>query len=168
MERVDLRNFGDLLRVVAVMARRMVRIRYADLRIRTIVVLTRKLEADHTRDIPLKGQNLQVVHELGMVGERGRNSHGPVEVGRFVIRYRFLAALDFTFHLTNALEILIQPGVIGSAYLSFDPRDAPGQGVQQALTIAQRCAALGRIAALAEQTLEDDARVRLRRQRGGG
>ncbi|MND06416.1 hypothetical protein D3C83_277740 [compost metagenome] len=52
------------------MAGWMVRIRDADLRIRTIVVLARELEADYPCDIRLKGQNLQVVHELGMVGER--------------------------------------------------------------------------------------------------
>src|SRR5262245_38415726 len=166
MERIDLRKLGDLLRIIAMMARWMMWIRDADLRIRTIVVLACELEADDTRDIRLKGQNLQVVHQLGVVGEHRRNSYRPVEVGRLVVRHRFLATLDFPLYLPQTLEILFQAHVIGCAYLAFNPRDAPGQRIEQAPTIAERCAAFGRIAALAEKPLEDDARMPLGRKRG--
>src|SRR5262245_6115943 len=136
MERIDLRNLGDLLRIVAVMAGWMMWIRDADLRIGTIVVLAGALETDDTRDIRLKGQNLQVVHQLGVVGEHRRNSYRPVEIGRSVVRCPFLATLDFTLHLANTLEILIQADVIRSAHLSFDLGDAPGQRVEKAPAIA--------------------------------
>ena len=101
-----------------------------------------------------------------MVGERRGNSYRPIEIGRLVVRYRFLGTLDFTLHLTNALEILIQAHAIGSAHALLDLRDAPGERIKQAFPIAQRRAARGRIAALAEQALEDDARMRLGRKRG--
>src|SRR5262245_11916582 len=115
MERINFRYLRYLFRIVTMMTGWMVRIRDADLRIRTIVVLACELKADDARDIRLKGQNLQVVHQLGMVGERRRNAYRAIDVGHLVVHCRFLRALDFTLDLTNALEILVQAHAIGSA-----------------------------------------------------
>ena len=166
MEGIDLRYLGYLFRIVAVMTGWMVRIRYADLRIGTIALLPGELEGDYARDIRLKGQNLQVEHELGMVGERRGDPYRPIEVGRPVFRYRLLGTLDFMLDLTDALEILLQAREIGRTHLSFDLRDAPGVRVEQAFAIAQPGAARGRIAALAEEALEDYARMGLGRKWG--
>src|SRR5439155_9975129 len=92
MVRIDLRYLRQLFRIPPVMAGRMVRIGDADVRVRTIALLARELEGDDARNVCLEGQNLQVEHELGVVGERRRDSDRPVEVGRLVLVYRLLGA----------------------------------------------------------------------------
>ena len=77
----------------------MVRVRDADLRIRAIALLARELEGDDARDVRLEGQNLQVEHELRVVGERRGNADRPIEIGRLVVRHRLLGALDLTLDL---------------------------------------------------------------------
>ena len=99
MERIDLRDLRHLFRIVAVMTGGMVRVRDADLRIRAIALLARELERDDARDIRLKGQNLQVEHELRVIGERGGNTHRPIEIGHLVVRRRLLGTLDLPLDL---------------------------------------------------------------------
>src|SRR6266481_3359423 len=123
MVRIDLRYLRYLYWIVAVMTGWMVRVGDADLRIRTIALLARELECDDARDIRLKGQNLQVEHELRVVGERRGNTYRPLEIGRLVVRHRLLAALDLTLDLTYAVEILIQAQAIGNAHALLEPRD---------------------------------------------
>src|SRR5688572_6205036 len=96
MERINLRYLRHLLRIAPVMTGWMVWIRDADLRIRTVALLTRELECDDARNIRLKRQNLQVEHELRMVSERLGNPYRPIQVGRPVFHYRLLGALDLT------------------------------------------------------------------------
>src|SRR6266850_296222 len=146
----------------------MVRVHDADLRIRTIALLARELEGDDARDIRLKGQNLQIEHELRVVAERCGNPYRPIEVGRRVVRCRSLGTLDLLLDLTNTVEILIQAHAIGNAHALLEPPDVDAERIQQASSTLERRAAHGRIAALAEQALEDDARMRLGRKRGGG
>src|SRR5438093_11743736 len=102
MVRIDLCDLRYLYRIVAVMTGWMVRVRDADLRIRTIALLARELECDDARDIRLEGQNLQVKHELRVVGERRGDPYRPIEVGQLVVRNRFLGTLDLTLDLTNS------------------------------------------------------------------
>src|SRR5712691_9891089 len=116
MVRIDLGYLRYLYRIVAVMTGWMVRVRDADVRIRAIALLARELECDDTRDIRLKGQNLQVEHEFRVVGERRGNPYRPIEVGRLVVRYRLLRTLDLTLDLTYTVEILIQARAIGNAH----------------------------------------------------
>src|SRR5258705_3604993 len=120
MVRIDLCYLRYLYWIVAVMTGRMVRVRDADLRIRTIALLARELERNDARDIRLKGQNLQVEHELRVVGERRGNAHRPIEIGRFVVRHRLLAPLDLALHLAYAIEILIQARAIRGAHSPLD------------------------------------------------
>src|SRR5438552_14213278 len=144
----------------------MMRVRDADLGIRTIGLLARELECDDARDIRLKRQNLQVEHELRVVGERRGDAYRPLEVGYLVVRYALLGALDFPFDLTNAVEILIQARSIGSTHALLEPREVTCERIQQAGSIAQPGEAFGRTAAIAEQPLENDARMRFGRKRG--
>src|SRR4029077_12537073 len=97
MVRIDLCDLRYLYWIVAVMTSWMVRVRDADLRIRAIALLARELEGDDARNIRLKGQNLQVEHELRVVGERRGNAYRPIEIGRLVVCHRLLGALDLTF-----------------------------------------------------------------------
>src|SRR6476620_9046940 len=102
------------------MADRMMRVRNADVRIRAIALLPGELERDDTRDICLKGQNLEVEHELGMVAERRGNAYRPFKIGRLVLRHRLLAPLDLTLHLPYAVEIMIEARTIGNAHALLD------------------------------------------------
>ena len=79
---------------------------------------------------------------------------------------RLLGTLDLTLDLTHTVEILIQAHAIGNAHALLEPGDVLGERIEQACSIAQRGAARVRIAALAEQALEDDSRMRLGRKRG--
>src|SRR5712691_7224807 len=63
VERIDLGNFGELFRIVAMMTRGMVRVRDADFRIGTVIELARQLEGDDSCDVGLKRQDLQVEQE---------------------------------------------------------------------------------------------------------
>src|SRR5205085_10106389 len=99
-------------------------------------------------------------------GERGRHADRPIEIGHLIVRRRLLGTLDLPLDLTNALEILIDAGAIGNAHALFEPRDVAAERIEQTGSTAERRAARGRIAALAEQTFEDDARMRLGGQWG--
>ena len=166
VERVDLGDLRHLFRIVAVMARGMVRVGHADLRIRAIALLARELERDDARDIRLERQNLQIEHELRVIGERGGNAHRPIQVGHRVIHRRGLGTLDLPLDLANAVEILIDANTIRDAHALLEPRDVSAERIEQAGAAAQRLAARGRVAALAEEALEDDARMRLGGERG--
>jgi hypothetical protein len=89
----------------------------------------------------------------------------PLKIGRLVFRHRFLTALDLTLHLTYAVEILIQARAIGNAHALPDPGDVRSERIQQARPVVQRSAARVCIAALTEQALETNARMRLGRKR---
>src|SRR5882724_9134748 len=154
MVRADLCDLRYFYRIVAVMTGWMMRVRDADLRIRTIALLARELECDDARDIRLKGQNLQVEHELRVVGKRRGNAYRPIEVGRLVVPYRLLRTLDLTLDLANTVEILIQACTIRNAHALLKPREVLSERIKQACPIAQRRLARGRISALAEQALE--------------
>src|SRR2546429_416049 len=167
MESIDLRYLRYLFRIVAVMTGWMMRIGDADVRIGSIALLARELECDDAGDIGLKGENLQVEHELRVVGEDRGDPYRPIEVWGLVFRYGFLGAFDLTLNLTNTVEILIEAHPIGDAHALFKLCDVPGERIKQACSIAQRRTARGRIAALAEQSFEDDARMRLGGKRGG-
>src|SRR5438876_8570515 len=120
---IDLCDLRYFYRIVAVMTGWMMRVRDADLRIGTIALLARELECDDARDIRLKGENLQVEHELRVVGERRGNTYRPLEIGRLVVRRRLLAPLDLALHLAYAIEILIQARAIRCAHSPLDPGD---------------------------------------------
>src|SRR4051812_1358827 len=113
---VDLGNLRYLDRIVAVMADRMMRVRDADVGIGTIALLPRELERDDSRDIRLKGQNLEVEHELGVICERRGDAYWAFEIGRLVLRHRLLAPLDLALHLPYAVDILIEARTIGNAH----------------------------------------------------
>src|SRR5262249_18315060 len=129
-----------------------------------IVLFARELKCRNARDVGAKSQNLQVEHQLGVIGKLGRNTHRPFEVGSWRIRGRTLRTLDLPLDIADTLEIVIQASAIGSAHTLLESCDVHAERIQQASAIAQSGTASGGVAALAEQTLEDDARMRLGRK----
>src|SRR5262245_53915527 len=125
----DFRYLRYFYRIVAVMTGGMMRVRDADLRIRPIALLARELECNDPREIRLKGENLQVEHELGVVGERWWNTDRPIQIGRLVVRHRLLAPLDLALYLAHALEILIQARAIRGPHSPFDPGDVRSERI---------------------------------------
>ena len=113
MERVDLGDLRDLLGIVTMMAGRMVRIRHSDLGIRAVAQLARELERDDPGDVRLECQNLQIEHELRVIGECRGNTDRTVHIGRRVVQCPGLGTLDLPLDLANALEVLIDANAIG-------------------------------------------------------
>ena len=118
VERVDLGNLRELLRIVAVMTRGMVRVGDADFRIRAVTQLARQLEGHDPRDVRLKRQDLQVEHQLRVVGKRRRDTHRPIQIGHGIVRRPRFGALDLALDLANAVEILIDANAVGRSRLS--------------------------------------------------
>src|SRR5215475_7043407 len=131
----------------------MVRVRDADLRIRAIVLFARELECDDARDIRLKSQNLQIEHELRVVGKLRGDAYRAIEVAQLGIHCRVLGTLDLTLNLMNTIEILIHAHAIGNSHALLEPRDVRAERVQQTPSIAQPRAARGSITPLAEKAL---------------
>src|SRR6266853_3623521 len=116
----------------------MVWIRDADLGIRTIVLFARELERDNTGDIGLKRQNLEVVHELCVVGKRCGYPYRPIEIRHIVVRRCLFSALDLALYLTDAFDVLIQAHAIGTADALFELSDVSGERIEQACPIVKR------------------------------
>ena len=67
VELIDFCHAGDFVRVVAVMGKRMMRIRHADLRVSAVAGFASQLERDDARDVALQREDLQVEHEPSMI-----------------------------------------------------------------------------------------------------
>src|SRR5437016_3356111 len=161
VERVDLGDFGELFRIVAMMTRGMVRVWDADFRIRTVIELARQLEADNPSDVGLKRQDLQVEQELRVVGERRRDTYRSLKVGHRIFGNPCLSVLDLALDLANAVEVLIDANTVGYPHSPLEPRDIVVERIEQAAPAAQRRAPSGGGPAFAEEALEHDAWMRL-------
>jgi hypothetical protein len=159
-KRVDLGDLHQLLRIAAVVARRVMRVWHSDLGIRAVVLLARELERDHAGDVCLERQNLQVVHDLRVVGKCG-GARRQVSRDRASYCCRgLLAPLDLVFHLTNALEVLVQPCAVGGAHPLLEPGNIPRECIEKAGPIVQCRTARRRIPAFSKEPFEDHTRMR--------
>ena len=165
VERIDLGNLRELLRIVAVMTGGMVRVWDADFRVRAVAELARQLEGDDPGDVGLKRQDLQVEHELRVVGERWRDTHRPVQIGHLIVRRPRFGTLDLALDLANAVEVLIDANAVGHPHSLLEPRDVVAERIEQAGPTVPRRAPGGARSAFAEEALEHDARMRLGGQR---
>ena len=165
---VDLGDHGELRRIVPVVRRRVVRIRHADLGVRPVARLAGELERDDAGHVALQRQELQVEHQLRVVGVGGRHADRAVEIRQRVVHRLRLGPLDAALHLAHGVEILADPGAVGGAELPLQAGDVLAHPVEQARPAPQGGAPVRGAAPFAEQALEDDARVRLGRQRGRG
>ena len=109
VELIDLGHLGDLLRIVAVMRQRMMRIGNADLRIGAVAGFARQLKRDDARDVALQRQQLQVEHQSGVVGVGRRHADGPIEIGQRIVRRVGLGLLNAPLDFADRVEILADP-----------------------------------------------------------
>ena len=161
-----LRHLRELVGIVAVVRERVVRVGDADLGIGAGAGLAGELEGDDAGDVALQRQHLQVEHQPGVVGVGGGHADGPVEIRQVRIGGRGLGLLDAALDLADGVEVLARPccGRPGRACVCRRAISSVHR-VEQAGALPQRGEAVGGAAAVAEQALEDDARMRLGRQR---
>ena len=73
-----------------------------------------------------------------MVGECRWNPYRAIEIRHRVVRPGPFGALDFAFHLADAVEVLVQPDAIGTAHALLELCNVRGERIQQACPIVER------------------------------
>ena len=161
VEGVDFRHAGDFFGVIAVVGQRVMRIGDAGLGgVGAVAGLAGELEGDDARDVALEGEDLEVEHELRVIGVGGGDAEGAVEVGgEIVLGDVGLGFLDTAFDLADGVEVFADFGLIGGAEAAFEAGNIFGHPVEEARAFAEGGAAFGDAAALAEEAFEDDTRV---------
>ena len=148
------------------MAERVVRLGDADLRVGHAALLAADHERDDPRHVRLIGEDHQVEHEprvllVGQRNARRRRDRRQLAVGLL------LGELDAPLDAADGLEVLVElPAVVGGE-ARLEMADLPLHRVEDAPLLLDAAATrLGaRVAHVAEQALEDDARVGLARHR---
>ena len=123
VELIDLRHARDLVRIVAVMRQRMMRIGHADFGIGAVAGFARELERDDARDVALQRQHLQIEHQPGVVGVGGRHAHRPIQIRQRIVRRVGFGLLNAAFDFADGVEILADPRAIAGPELAVEPGD---------------------------------------------
>ena len=143
----------------------MMRLRHADLRIRSRAALARELERDDARQIGLERQHLQVEHQLHVVFPRFGHARRPVEIRERRLAVLLLRFLDPALDFAHGIEVLAHLQAIAGAELRLQPGHVLHHPVEDAGVLLELGAPLGGAPAVAEQPLEDHTRIGLGRQR---
>ena len=165
---VDLRHAGDQLRHVVVVRQRVVRLRHADLRVGARALLLADHERDDAGQVGLEREELQVEHQLQVILEDRGRAPRLAQLRQFEV-VLLLRPLDAPFHVADRFGVLVQLHLVVRAQLALQIRQLAGHRVEQALVLAHPRLARRPVgaAAVAEQGLEDRARVPLHRERLG-
>ena len=165
---VDLRQLLQLLRIVAVMRRRVVRLGHADLRIGARADFARHLERDDARHVGLQREHLQVEHQLDVLFPRRRGTPtGRVDDPAAATRRLCCSAFWMRRSTSRTrIEILVHLRAVAGAEPALQAGHFVASPQSSMLPFLRSSArrSLGR-AAVAEQTLEHHARVGFGRQR---
>ena len=132
MELIDLGHLGDLVRIVAVVRERVMRIGDADLRIRAVAGFARQLKRDDARDVALQRQQLQVEHQPGVVGVGGRHAERPIEIGQRILLGGRFGLLNAPLDVADRFQVLVDAVAIARAERVLQPREFFGHGIEQA------------------------------------
>ena len=164
---VDLVALLELQRVVLVVRHRVVGAVDAQLRIGTVGLLLAERQHENARDVRPERQRHQVEHQPGVRVVRFRRPDRPV--GKIQHRLALLALghLQPALDLAHGVEVLVHAAAVRRAELLLQMRDVGRHPVENAAVLLHLRSAFLRRAAVAEHPLEDDARVRLVRVRGG-
>ena len=164
--RVDRGVARDLVGIVRMVRDRMVGFRHANLRIGAPAELARHHERDDPRQVALVGQHLQIEHQLRVFFVGRRNAGRLLDQRQFPLAL-LLGRLNPPLGVANRFQIFLKLGTIGGAEAALEPEDPFGHRVQDVAILLEPRLTRRRIgrAAIAEQALEDHARVVLHRQR---
>ena len=99
-----------------------------------------------------------------MIAEGSRNPHWTLEVGLKILRARRLGKLNLPLDLADAVQILLDANPITCPHHTLQTPDVFVKRIQQAGPAPEPGLAFGEAAAIAEETLEDEAGVRFRGQ----
>ena len=163
---VDLRQLGQRLRHVAVVRERVVRVGHPDLAVGAAAQLVPRHERADAGAVRLPGQKLQVVHQPGVLGQRRRDAARALQQRQLPVALR-LGDLDAPFDVAHRVEVRPHLAPVARAELALQPRDVLAHRVEDAPLRRPARLPRRRIGAVvvAEQALEDGARVVLHRQR---
>ena len=153
--------FCDLSCGVLTMMRNQVMVaRHADLAVGTPAQLARHDQREHARDVAAEGQQLQVEHELRVLLEAGGNANRTVgQLDRFL--EAGLRVLNALLHFAHRIQVLAHLRRVGAAERRRERTGFLEHRVEQAALLLDAGAPLLGAAAVAEEALEDDARVEL-------
>ena len=118
---VDLRQLLERGPHAAVMRERMVRIGHVDLRVGAAAQLVPAHEGDDACAISLIRQELEVVHQLCMLGEPGWGTQGPFHQRHFLCALRF-GDFDAPLDVTDRVEIRADFEAVARSELALEPR----------------------------------------------
>ena len=163
------RQLRQALRVVLVVRQGVVRVRHADLRIGLRGELRRHEEGDDARQVGLVSQHLQVEHQLHVVLERRRDAgRGPLHHRQLAVGIG-LDALDAALHVAHRGQVVGELRAVRRPEPLAEAGHLRRHGVQDAPIALDPLAPRGGVGAgpVAEQALEEGARIALHRQRRG-
>ncbi len=163
---VDLCQLRDHRGIIAVMRDGVVRLGHADLREGALAQVARQHEGGDSRDVRLKRQRLQIEHQLGVLVERLGHADGSLRHVQDSTRRLLLGFLNPPLDLADVVEIVADPRAVARAEpVLADALRLLRDRVENAAVFLLARQPLGRAAAIAEQALEDDARIDFHRQR---
>ena len=100
-----------------------------------------------------------------MIGIGRRHAHGPVQIRQWIIRGVSLGFLNAALDLAHGVKILADPRAVTRPELSVETGDIFIEPIEEAGPFPQRGLPVCDAAAFSEQALENDSRMRFRRQR---
>ncbi len=169
MMRVDLGELFDLLPVSLMMRDSVMRIGNADRTIRPVAAFPADHDRDHAREVRLERDHLKIEHQLRMILERARNTHGPLHHRQFQRGALLLRQLDAPLDVANRVHVIAELAAIARAEARLEMRDFLPHRIENAAVFLNACDARPRVGALAvaEQPLEHRARIDFHRHRRG-
>ena len=115
MELINFCHLRNFFRIVSVMGERMMWICHANLRISSITGFTSQLESCHASDIALKRQQLQIKHQLCVIGVCCRDSQGAIQIRERVFPGIGFGLLDASFDFADTVEVCVDFFPVGRA-----------------------------------------------------
>ena len=121
-------------------------------------------ERDHARDVGLERERHQIEHQLEILGDIVRRADRRIRNHEFGV-VRLLGHLHAAFDLANGVEIVADDDAVLHAEAGLQALRLPLHAIEDAAGFGQDLGAFLIGVALAEELLEDRARVAFLRQR---
>jgi hypothetical protein len=157
------------LGLLLMMRDRVMRIGHADLRIRDAAELATQHERDHSSEVGLVGQDLQIAHQPDVLVVGCRDARGMIEDRQFLVAL-LLGFLDAPLDVADGVQVLDQLHAIARAERALEVCDFIAHGIEHAAILfhaSETRAGIG-VLAVSEEALEHGAWIVLGGQRCRG
>ena len=162
---IDLRDFLDHGRIVAVMRQRVMPIGKTDFAVSAVAAFAHRQERGHARKIRLEGDGHHVGHQLEVLAEFRGDAEG-LSIGDRFGRHAF-RALNAALQLANRREVFVELPLVGRSDTRPQPLGIFGDEVEHAA--AENCGGFGlpalKSASSPKSRSNSDAGIENRRQR---